>query len=64
MEVLEAVCEEEYRWAFGSRGANFMGNETPLSLKNKKKRHNIVPLAATKVTMLDPFLRVIRGSGK
>lgn len=37
VEVLEAVCEEEYRWAFGSRGANFMGNETPLSLKNKKK---------------------------
>lgn len=61
MEVLEAVCEEENRWALDQEMQTLWEIRPPC---HSKKRHHIVPIAATKVTMLDPFLRVIRGSGK
>lgn len=69
VEVSEALGDEEYRWALdGWRYAivtNLLGNTDPCHYKPvPEKRRNIAPLAVTKVTMLDPFLWVLRGSGK
>lgn len=60
MEVSEALGDEEYRWALDGEMRlllTFWEILTPCYYKPVPgKRHSIVPVAVTKVTMLDLFL--------